>query len=161
MIRNAKFEDIPAIIELLHDAFSRSHYAKEKVGAIDVKEAKRLLLQSIQRHGYSHGGACWVQVAESHGIITGLILGTLVRVCVIGDKLMATDLFWIASNIVEPGDPYALMKGMINWAKSCPEVVEVKCGSTAIIRDNPEEAAAVLKRLGLKRYGVIYREAIR
>lgn len=156
MIRDAAFADIPRLVSLLQGAFERSHYATEGLGEIDIAETKRLLTASIHRHGGKNGGSTWVQVAERDGFIEGLILGTLCRVYSIGTRLMVTDLFWVATEKVEPHDPYKLMKGMIAWGRSNPHVVEFKCGTTAALQD-PEAAGVILERLGMKRYGLIWR----
>lgn len=160
MIRDAKFTDIPAIVWLMQDALARSHYASGGMGEIDVAEAKRMLVTAIQRHGHRTGGACWVQVAETSGIVTGLILGTLARVYSIGTKLYATDLFWITSPAVDPRDSIGLMRGMVKWAESCPNVVEIKCGTTQTINEDAGKAGKVLRRLGMAPYGEIYRKEI-
>ncbi|MEM7709374.1 MAG: hypothetical protein AAF264_01205 [Pseudomonadota bacterium] len=157
MIRPARFTDIPEAAALLQNVFDRSHYASGLCGQIDTREVKRLLANAIQRHGGTNGGATWVQVAEADGVLTGLIVGTLARVYGIGTHLMATDLFWVASPDVEPRDPAALMRSMIEWAKANPHVVEIKCGTTAVVNDDPKEAGRVLERLGLSHYGEIYR----
>lgn len=156
MIRNAKFADIPGIVTLFRDGFRRSHYALDGRCNLDEAELKRLMVQAVQRHGARHGGATWVQIAETDGAITGVILGTLARVYSVFDRLMATDLFWLVSDQCNPADAVKLMKGMIDWARSCPDVVEIKCGTTAIIQD-PAAAGKILERLGLKPYGGIYR----
>jgi hypothetical protein len=160
MIRAANFADIPGIVMFLQSAYSRSHYATEGVVNIDVRETKRLLVQSIQRHSHKTGGGCWVLVSETDGVLTGLLLGTLARVYVIGDKLMATDLFWATSPMADPRDAGNMMRSFIQWAKSCPDVVEFKCGTTAII-GSPEEGGSILKRLGFEEYGRIYRATIK
>ena len=156
MIRDAKYSDIPGIVEFLKGSYLRTHYAESGEVGIDIKEAKRLLVQSIQRHGNSNGGGCWVQVAETDGIVTGLLLGTLARVYVIGDKLMATDVFWVTSPMADPRDAGNLMRTFIKWAFSCPHVIEARCGTTSIIGD-PEEGGTILKRIGFNDYGRIYR----
>jgi hypothetical protein len=130
------------------------------MGEIDVKEAKRLLLTGIQRHGHKNGGGCWVQVAETDGVITGFILGTLSRVYSVGTTLYATDLFWLSTPSVDPKDSIALMRGMIAWAESCPHVVEIKCGTTETINEDASKAGTILQRLGLTEYGRIYRKEI-
>jgi len=160
MIRDAKFADIPRVVDFLKSAYLRSHYAEDGTVGIDIREAKRLLVQSIQRHGNQNGGGCWVQVAETEGVITGLLLGTLARVYVIGDKLMATDLFWTTSPMADPRDAGNLMRGFIAWARTCPQVVEIRCGTTSII-GSPETGGSILKRLGLEDYGRIYRAGIK
>lgn len=159
MVRNAQFADIPSIVLFLQEAYSRTHYAASKVAEVDATECKRLLMNSIQRHGHSHGGACWVQVSETNGNIEGLMLGTLVRCYSILNKLMASDLFWVCSERADPRDAVALMRGFISWAKSCPHVVEIKCGTTAAIGD-PADAGKILERLGMEQYGLIFRMEI-
>jgi hypothetical protein len=156
MIRDAKFADIHAIVSFLKMTYLRTHYAEGGDVQIDEVEAKRLLVQSIQRHGNQNGGGCWVQVSETEGVVTGLLLGTLARVYVIGDKLMASDLFWVTSPMADPRDAGNLMRSFIKWASSCPHVVEIRCGTTSIISD-PEEGGSILKRIGFKDYGRIYR----
>jgi len=157
LVRDANFADIPAICRLLEEAHTRSHYAKDGSANIDVAEAKRLLVASIQRHGNIHGGGCYVQVADSGAGICGLVLGTLVRVYAIYDKLMASDIFWLVNDHAHPRDAMVLMKGMIAWAKSSPHVIEIKCGTTAIINDDPAKAGRILEHLGMKPYGHIFR----
>lgn len=160
MIRDAKFQDIPAIVGVIESSMRRSHYADGRMGQVDVKEAKRLLLTAIQRHGHKNGGGCWVQVSETDGIITGFILGTLNRLYSVATTLMATDLFWLSTPNVDPKDPAALMRGMIEWARSCPHVVEVKCGTTQTINEDATKAGKILQRLGMAHYGEIYRMEI-
>lgn len=159
MIRDAKFADIPAIVSLLGMAYLKTHYAASGIAGIDIPEAKRLLVNSIQRHGGKNGGATWVQVAEHGGAITGLMLATLTRVYSIGDRLMATDLFWLSSPEADPRDAERLMRAMIDWARQSPHVVEINCGTTAIMND-PEAAGLMLKRIGLSQYGNMYRMEI-
>lgn len=156
MIRDAKFADIPGIVSLLRDAYQKTHYARSGIASIDEKEAKRLLVNAIQRHGGENGGACFVQVSETNGVIAGFILGTLTRVYVIGDMLMGSDLFWLAAPNVDPADPMKLMRNMVEWAKSSPYCVEVTCATTAIMQD-PEKAGVIMKRLGFEPHGRIWR----
>lgn len=160
MVRDARFTDIPAIVWLLQDAMARSHYSSGGMGEIDVTETKRLLVTAIQRHGHKTGGACWVQVAETNGVVTGLILGTLARVYSIGTKLYATDLFWLTSPAAEPRDGIKLMRGMVRWAESCPHVVEIKCGTVEAINGDAGRAGKVLQRLGMTPYGAIFRKEV-
>lgn len=157
MIRDARFSDIKSIIALLQSAYLRSHYAADPRVSIDVAETKRLLFTSIQRHGGTNGGACWVTVAESDGEIRGLMLATLARVYVIGNALMATDVLFVASPDVDPADPLRLAKGMVEWARANPKVTEVRCGTTGVIHDDPMKAGRIWERLGMTHYGEIWR----
>jgi len=158
MVRDAKFGDIPGIVDLLALQFRKTHYFKDKTAAIDEAETKRLLVTAIQRHGHLTGGGCFIQVAETDGIIAGIIIGTLVRVYTIGDRLMATDLFWTASETVHPKDPERLMRNMIDWAWKSPHVIEVRVGVTSIIESYPERVGIMLERIGMQPYGLMYRQ---
>lgn len=157
MIRDAKAVDIISIIALLHTAFAKSHYSASNLCQIDVAETKRLLLNALSRHGGRNGGSCFLQVAEHDGKITGMILGTLQRVYGIGNRLLATDMFWISLDEGGPMDGVILMRNMISWAWSSPAVVEIRCGATAAISDDPERAGGLLKTLGMTQYANLYR----
>ena len=157
MIRDANFADIPAITDMIADRYRLTHYAKDGTVDIDVDEIKRLLRDGIHRHGGKNGGSTFVQIADKGGLVTGLIFGTLVRVYSIGNKLSATDLFWLATPLVEPHEPERLMRNMIEWAWKSPLVAEVKCGATAVITNDPMRVGKVLERVGMENYGQIFR----
>lgn len=158
-IRNAKAVDIPAMLALIQSVYDRSHYAQERAVQIDVAEAKRLLVTAITRHDHRNGGGCWIQVADRGGMIVGMILATLVRVYSVGNKLTATDLFWISGAAAEPTDAANLMRGMIEWARRSPACVEIKCATMAV-GSEPERSGKLLERLGLQPYGNVYRTSI-
>lgn len=155
MIRDAKAVDIPAIVAFLRECHARSHYAGGPV-RVDEQYTKELLVQAIFRHGHVGEGGTWGQVAEHDGKVCGLILGTLQRVYCIGDKLFASDLFWIVNDEAKPGDAMALLRGMIKWARRAPLCVEVRCGATAVVK-GPQRAGRMLEAAGMKHYGQIYR----
>lgn len=152
MTRDAKFSDIPAMRSVLRWAYERSIYAREGSAKMDDAEATRLLAFAVQKHG----GEAFVQVSETDGEVRGLVVGILSRVYSIGDRLMASDLFWVAREDVEPRDPRRLMKNMIAWGKANPSVVEIRCGATAVMQD-PETAGRILESLGMASYGTIWR----
>ena len=156
-VRDAKFQDVPAMVDLLQMQFRKSHYFRDGTVNVDEAETKRLLVTGIQRHGGRFGGNTFIQVAETDGMVTGLILGTLARVYSIGDKLMATDLFWTANGNVDPRDPIKLMQNMVRWAWESPHVIEVRVGATAVIEEKAERVAVALERIGMQAYGLIYR----
>jgi hypothetical protein len=157
VIRDAKYVDIHAMTLLLQEGYARSHYAKSGIVKVDANETKRLLGAGLGRHGHKGIGACWLQVADNDGSVDGLMYATLARVYAIGDRLMATDLFWTTSERARPTDALTLMKNMINWAKSCPMVIEVRCGVTMVVSDKPEVTGRLLKTLGMQDYGAIHR----
>lgn len=159
MIRDARFEDIPAIMAVIRWGYQQSDYAKKGLCGLDEKEAKRLLVNAIQRHGRGRNAGSFVQVAERDGKVEGFIVGILSRVYHIGDRLMASDLFWLCTPMVPPRDPRRLMRNMIEWGKGVDGVIEIRCGTTAILGD-PERAGAILRSLGLEPYGAIYRKGL-
>jgi hypothetical protein len=154
VIRDAKFIDIHAMTLFLQECHARSHYAAEGVVKVDVPETKRLLGAGLGRHGHKGIGACWLQVVDNDGRVDGLMYATLARVYGIGDKLFATDMFWATSERASPADALVLMRNMIDWAKTCPLVIEVRC---AVINDRPAVTARLLKRMGMQDYGSIHR----
>ncbi len=157
MIREAKFADIPSIVALLEMQFRLTHYYRDGTVNIDELATKRLLLTAIQRHGKALEGGTFIQVAENAGLVCGVIVGTLTRVYSIGDRLMASDLFWTANSLVDPRDPEKLMRNFVEWAWACPVVAEVKIGVTKIIEDEPDRIGRMLKRMGMTDYGQMYR----
>ena len=156
MIRPAKMQDIPAILNLLEDAHSRSIYAD--VCGIHCDTALGLLSQSVWG-AKQQGSEFFAHVAETDGTIEGLIIGMAVPLYLIGDKLMVSDLFWVCSENVDPKDPIRLMKAMIHWAQHKSDVVEVRCGATPVIQ-SPEKASKMLKHLGMQPYGEFFRMEI-
>lgn len=151
MIRPAKMTDIPRLVDILKDAHSRSVYAG-KVG-VDERQARGLLAEAVMA---SFNSAAFAKVSERAGQIEGFLIGITAPLYLIGDRLMATDLFWIATAQVEPRDPRQLMADFIAWAKANPLVFEVRCGTTPVIQA-PEKAARILKRLGMNEYGQFHR----
>lgn len=154
MIRQARLQDIPELMRLLRNAHAGSHYATQC--GIDDVAAKGLLMQVIAG---AWEGQTFAEVAEAAGTVEGFILGHTAPVYLIGDRQMATDLFWLASKRVDPRDPRRLMANMIAWARSRPDVIEIRCGATPVLQE-PDKAGRMLKRLGLEPYGSFYRMEI-
>ncbi|TIW28667.1 MAG: hypothetical protein E5V63_04090 [Mesorhizobium sp.] len=154
-VRPAKAVDIPAIVSFLVECHARSHYGSSGVN-VDVVHTKKLLLMAIHRHDHKTENACWAEVVEHAGQICGLMVATMARVYMIGDKLMATDVLFATNALAQPSDAGRLLLGMVQWAKRSPYCTEIKCGVTSIIGD-PERAGKLLQRLGMERYGSIFR----
>lgn len=158
MIRRAEFGDVPRLVEILSAAHARSPY--NGIVNIDIKEAKALLVNSIQRHGGQRIGSTFVEVAERYGTVEGFIVGLLQRVYHIGDRLTASDLFWIGTSAIHPRDAARLMKRMIAWAEACPGVVEIQCGATDAAADS-KRTGQLLLHMGLTPFGGIYRKEVK
>jgi hypothetical protein len=160
MIRDAKASDVPAIIAFLQERYRSTHYAKSGLAQIDVVFTKKLLLMAIHRHGHKTENACWVQVVDRFGRVCGLMLATLARVYVIGNRLMATDVFFVVNDTARATDAGELLQGMFEWAKRSPACVEIRCGATAVIGD-PARTGKMLERFGMEPYGSLHRLEIK
>ena len=158
MIRPAKFVDIPAIVTLMEDRYQASLYAR--LGDMDTKEAKRLLVGCIQRHGGTGEGATLVMVAERGGEVTGFIVGLLDRVYSVGVPLSATDLFFACRSGADFRDVRGLIEAFGAWATSNPRVVEIKMGVVDTFGTDLAKTDAMYRPLGMERCGVIYRRSI-
>ena len=133
MIRDAMFGDIMSCVSFIKSAHERSIYA-DRCG-VDVEELKGLLKHSIIHNGDTNRAATHIQVAEQDGKVAGLIIGMLSPVYLIGDRLMATDVFYLVGPDVHPKDSIKLLDGFLSWAKSCPKVIEIKCGVSDAMGD--------------------------
>lgn len=158
-IRAAKFADVPALAGLLVEAHGRSVYAGTVV-EVDPKEARALLVRSIQRHGGETCGSTLVLVAERDGMVSGVLLAVLDRILGIGTKLYATDVFFVCSPLVEAADPPAMLGAFSEWALRNPRVYEIVCGVTNVIGD-PDRSGKLYERAGFARIGSIYRKGER
>lgn len=156
MIRDAEATDIPGIISLLEDGYKKTHYAENGLAQIDVPYTKQLLLLSIVRHGQTIENSTWVQVVERKRLIVGMMLASLARVYVIGNRLMASDVLFHVNKLAAPSDAATLALNMVAWARRSPFCVEIRCGTTAVHGD-PTASGKMLEKLGLKPYGNIYR----
>jgi len=133
MIRDALFGDIMGCVDLLKALHEKSIYAE--LCGVDEDELKGLLRHSIHHHGGTNRAGTWAQVAENDGELVGLIVGMLSPVYLIGDRLMATDAFYVTGPTCNPRDAIRLLDGFIAWAKDCPKVVEIRCGVTDALGD--------------------------
>lgn len=154
MIRPAKFGDINALVELMKEGHARSKYAGRD--EVDVKEAKALLMASIQRHGLKREGGTCVFVTDQ---VDGFMMGMVDRVYHVGTKLVAQDLFYYAREGVKPQDAVGLLGAYLDWAESIPNVIEIRNGVTDIIGD-VERVEALYRRRGFTRCGVIMERKI-
>lgn len=156
MIRPGTALDINATVDLLAEFYAASHYARTGAAAIDRAYAKELLLTSLFYQGKATEGATWFEVSERDGKIVGLMLARLTRVYVIGDRLMASDVLFVVNRQAGLADAPTLALNMLGWARSVPLCVEARCGTTAVIGD-PERAGQMYSRLGMQRYGSLWR----
>lgn len=123
MIRNARHQDIPAIMAMLHEMHAESKY-RGRVGISD-KAAENLLMSAIAMSGQRGPQGTHVIIAEKDGEPVGFMVGSLDRVYHIGDRLTANDIFLY----VRPGNGIRPVLGLIDsyteWASSIRAVVEI------------------------------------
>lgn len=130
MIRPASFGDIPALAFILEEGYRNSVYAK--LCGIDLEETKRVLVQCLQHMGSKTKTSTYVNVAHgADGVVQGFIVGAVQRVYLVGDKLSASDIWFICRpGAVAPVDSAALLDGFIAWALANPRVVEIKLSTS-------------------------------
>lgn len=150
--------DIPRICEILEEMHGKTVYAKYG-HKIDKDRMKAILMQAIQSHMFEPFGDFFAEVSENKGVVEGFIIGISDPVHLIGEKHQVSDLFWVATDKVNPKEPYKLMKNLIKWGEAKPNVIEMRCGATPIIQ-SPDGAGKMLTRLGLKPYGEFYRKDV-
>ena len=154
MIRPARHVDVWRIVELLVKKQGESVYAGRV--SVDEPAARKLVTSLIQRHGGSNDGAACVFVAEQDDTICGFIIGALSRVYLIGDKLVAQDMFLVADDGAPAFACSKLIDAYIAWAEACPKVIEINLSWTDILETGPA-MGAVYERKGFVRCGAVYR----
>lgn len=154
MIREAKFGDIMAMVDLLEGMRAKSIYAGR--ANLSRESVKTLFSSAMQRSGHKNAGGSLVLVAESeNGTLCGMLIGVLERAYYVLDKLMATDLFFFTTEDATPSDAITMARQFKGWAKSNPLVIEITMGATHVMGDW-KPATAIYRRLGLEQSGVIY-----
>lgn len=157
MIRAARAGDIPAVVDIITEAYEKSVYAG--VTDMDVAATKRLLLQSVHRNLQTVEGGTFFAVCDRDGQVCAFILGALDRCYLIGKDLQATDLFWISGPKARAKDGVSLFKKFVAWAEKNPRVVEITVGTTGASGEDFEKAGRLVLRQGFEQYGNIYRKA--
>lgn len=156
-IRAAKFGDIPRLAELMEEAFRASIYADR--GNIDERVCKGLFMNSMQKHGGQYAGSTLVNVCEKNGVVEGFLLGAFDRVYHVGDKLMASDVFFHLSPRADPRDAIRLLNDFLTWAEANPLVVEIKMGVTNILGDWTR-LEPLYRRKGFDQCGALFEKRI-
>ena len=154
-VRPARHTDAWRIVELLVAKQERSIYAGRV--EVDGPFARKLVSSLVQRHGAANDGASCVFVVENDaGIVCAFIAGMLSRVYLIGDKLVAQDLFLVADKIAPVSAHSELIDAYVGWAKSCPKVVEINLSWTDVAGGD-DRVGAIYERKSFTRCGAIYR----
>lgn len=157
MIRPARFADIPRLWALIEEMFLKSIYVG--YDEPDMKVAKGLLMQAIQRHGQKGAGGTNCMVFEHDGQVEGFMFSVLDRVYHIGNLLTATDFYTYATDRAPARAGIALVDDFLAWCEGNPKVVEICLGATNAVGDY-NRTALLFKRKGLSQTGVMYGKLI-
>jgi RimJ/RimL family protein N-acetyltransferase len=155
MIRAARFQDIPAIYDMMIEGHVRSKY--REIDAVDPKEAKGFLMNAIQRHGLKREGGTCVFITED---MDGFIVGILDRLYIVGTKLQAQDAFYYARLTAKPQAAFALLAAYLQWAESIPNIAVIRNSVTDIILGDTERVETLYRRCGFARVGVMMEKVV-
>lgn len=152
-VREAKFVDVPTLVMLILEAHERSKYAE--MCRVDAGEARQLFMSALQRTTVKGPSGSCVFVSENGEKIDGLILGVLEPIYHVGDKFMATDLFFYVAEKAGHSAFARLLSAFETWARANPKVIEIKLGVTDVLGDTtPVER--FYERRGYQRCGAMF-----
>jgi hypothetical protein len=151
MIRAVKPTDIKAIEGLIRRQHATSKYAGRV--RISDKALDQLMVHLFAGQAQPSVGATHISVAVRDGKVVGFIAGILQRVYLIGDKLEATDVFFV--NEGSAADTFALADAYLNWATGNRKVLEVRMSWTDSI-PGASRVTALFQRKGLRKSGEVW-----
>ena len=158
-IRPARTTDVFRLVELLHDQHAASRYAGWV--NVDDKHARSMLARAVQRHGGQFDGSTLVNVVEdAKEVIQAFCVGALSRVYLIGDKLVAQDIFLCAGAAAPKRVAMQLLSLYVDWAGSNPNVFEINLSHTDALPTG-ERMGPIYEHMGFTRCGAIYRRDAR
>jgi hypothetical protein len=159
MIRRPKFAELSSLADIMGAAHARSKWAA--AGAMDRKEAIRLLTGGNQRHGLKAPGGTFLMMADHDGAARGFLLGSIDRVYHVGTKLQTSDDFFICEPGGDPMDPLRLITAYIDWAEHVPDVVQIQLSHTDFIAgEHIKGLDRVYRHLGFRECGTLYEKVL-
>ena len=157
MIRPARFQDIPRLVDLIHEAAKGSVYARGCT--FDEAEASRLVMGLIAAHGRREAGGAWCGVVEN-GKVEGMLLVALNRVYFVAHQLRAQDMFFFVTRKAGPASGMALLRACVDWCREVPGLVEVVITPNDAVPSRGKVEKA-LGRQGFCTFGSLYRKEVR
>ena len=150
-IRPAKFQDIPAIIALGHQALSESQYAG---AAINETRARNLLLALIGAQGEPKTDAAMVLLAFDGDELDGLIIGAIRPAYEVLSINQLSQVMWY----VKPGTggrvAIRLLRDLHKWADSLGPMPKIHVAGNTIT--DPELTGRLFRMEGFEPSGTIY-----
>lgn len=153
MIRPAKYQDIPELERLVREQHAVSKYA----GRVNIapKALDTAITGMIAQMGQRGPYGTHVAVAERQGKVVGFICAVLQRIYMVGDKLEATDHWFIMGKGGTIGDTLGLVDSYVEWASGIRPVIEIKLSWTDTI-PGAEKLAALATRKGFVKCGEVF-----
>lgn len=139
---------------MIHDLYKRSIYRDHDYW--DERSCKALLVNSIQRHNGNVEGSTLFNVYERDAVIQGFMIGFLDRTYGFLGCLTATDVLFHCREGAPPEAALALLRRFMKWAQGNRLVAEIRMAATTVAGEDPEKVAALYRRVGLQRCGVIH-----
>lgn len=156
MIRPASFPDIPALRDILKDALSRSRYAD--IAPMNGAALNAGLIQAMGlQDATPKPNACLILVSEGKARLDGVLIAVAQPLYQVLDLLMVTDMIFYTRPGSSAGP--ALMRAMHDWAAGADMPVVVRQGFADAVID-PERAAPLAERMGMRRAGIVYEKEL-
>ena len=143
MIRNARPEDIPALLDLGAKALAES----EHPARFDRSKTRKMLRYAIMMH--RKDGPMRVWVAETQGEVVGVLIGQMDALFFSSDRY-ATDLVFY-THPSHRGHGLNLVRRFLEWARNDKKVVDITLQISSGIE--VERTQDLYERLGLKFVG--------
>lgn len=157
VIRPARFQDIPQLVDIAHTAQAASKYSH--FATLDEVKLKLALVNVIQNSRLKGEGASYIAVSEREGHIEGVIIAAAVNLYQIVEMRMVTDLLWYVPEGGSPKAAIGLLKSMHSWAATLDGPVIIQQYLTDAITD-PGRSSNILERQGMQCVGLIYEKEI-
>lgn len=124
MIRNARHQDIPEIMRMLHEMHAASRYA----GKVEIsdKAADAQLMSAIAASGQKGPQGTLVILAEQDGKIVGFMLAVLDRIYGIGNKLWSYEQYLYVRPSAGVRPLLSLIDAYVAWASGIRAVIDIK-----------------------------------
>jgi hypothetical protein len=154
MIRAARFTDIPALTDLVHEAAKGTRYAANCT--FDEQAAKTVLSALIGQKGKREEHGTFCVVVETDGEIRGLLFMVLQRVYFVAHQLRAMDVFFYTRNTARPGAGLAMLAAAEAWCRTVPGLVEMAVTPNDTLGDYAR-FGRILARRDWQQFGAMYR----
>lgn len=150
-IRPARFRDIPEIVSLCEEAYTRSSFSDRF--ELDPASIKRVLLEAINNQS-SRPGAALVLVGEGVNGIESIFAGFVTQLYEAMDAYIASNLIWYAAPDASPKTTVGLLRAFEEWLSRSEYPVLIRVALADAVQD-PERMSKILDRMGYRRSGIL------